>query len=117
MPADVIRDICSGDTALGRTYTPGSKTLFLDADKIPADAVVRFKKDGDAFARFGGYAKKLGDYFTDIKLPQRLRERVPLICSGSNVLAVCGIEIAESLKITPESRNVLAISCVDYLQS
>ncbi len=114
---DVIQRICAGDKALERTFCPGCKTLFMDADRIPAGAVVRFKKDGDVFERFGGNTKKLGDYFTDIKLPQRLRERVPMLCSGSQVLAVGGIEIADSLKITAESKNVLAISCVDYLQS
>ncbi|MCD8287214.1 MAG: tRNA lysidine(34) synthetase TilS [Clostridia bacterium] len=117
VPQDAVQTICAGDMSLGASFCPGKKTLFLDADKIPAGAVVRFKKDGDVFERFGGNTKKLGDYFTDIKLPQRLRERVPMLCSGSKVLAVGGIEIAESLKITPDSRNVLAISCVDYLQS
>ncbi|MCD8307097.1 MAG: tRNA lysidine(34) synthetase TilS [Clostridia bacterium] len=115
--ADIIQRICSGDTSPEKSFCPGRKTLFLDADRIPEGTVVRFKKDGDVFERFGGNTKKLGDYFTDIKLPQRLRERVPMLCSGSNVLAVCGIEIAESLRITSDSRNVLAVSCVDYLQS
>ncbi|MCD8294829.1 MAG: tRNA lysidine(34) synthetase TilS [Clostridia bacterium] len=115
--SDVVRQICSGNTSLELSFCPGRKTLFLDADKIPEGAVVRFKKDGDVFQRFGGSTKKLGDYFTDIKLPQRLRERVPMLCTGHSVLAVCGIEISESLKISAESRNVLAVSCMDYLQS
>ncbi len=113
--ADIVKEICAGNADAEYTFRPGKKTLFMDADKIPGGAMVRFKRAGDVFERFGGNTKKLGDYLTDIKLPQRLRDRVPVIASGSQILAVCGIEIAESVKVTPESTRVIAISCADYL--
>lgn len=86
-----------------------AKALKLDLDKVPSDAVIRFRRAGDVFEKFGGGTKSLGDFLTDKKIPIYLRERIPLICDGSRVLVVCGVEIAERVKITPSTKNVLYI--------
>ncbi len=83
------------------------KTLRFDADKIPENSVIRTRRDGDVFRKFGGGTKKLNDYFTDIKLPKRLRDSVPLICSGNNVLVVSGTEISDDVKITENTKRAL----------
>ncbi|MDR2046373.1 MAG: tRNA lysidine(34) synthetase TilS [Clostridiales bacterium] len=86
-----------------------AKTLFLDADKIPEDALVRLPENGDKFRKFGGGSKKLCDYFTDIKIERRLRGETPVIASGSDVLAVLGAEISDGVKITEKTRRILRI--------
>ena len=108
-----------GSYALRMTYdepfSPKKGRLQLDADKLPKAAQLRCIQSGDRFKALGGGTKKLCDYFTDIKLPLRLRAGVPLICAGSEVLAVCGIEVSDRVKITSDTRKTLTIY-TEYLQ-
>lgn len=73
--------------------------LCVDLDKIDG-AVLRFRRDGDVFAPFGGGQKKLKQYFIDIKLPKRLRDRIPLVCIGNEVLVVAGMQVSDKAKQT-----------------
>ncbi len=90
------------------------KILKFDCDKIPAGATIRFMRKGDRFQKFGGGCKNLGDYFTDKKIPLRLRGLVPLIALGSEIYAVCGVEISDKIKITDKTQRVGCILCADY---
>lgn len=92
-----------------------TKVLYLDADKVSKNAVIRFFRSGDVFEKFGGGTKKLGDYFTDKKIPLRLRHKIPLIADGDNVLCVCGVEISDSVKIDDKSKNAFCIKSNDYI--
>lgn len=77
----------------------GVKTLTFDLSKIPAGAVIRTREDGDVFTKFSGGTKKLGDYFTDKKIPKRERDEIPLVAIGKDVLIVVGTEISDKVKI------------------
>ncbi len=89
------------------------KTLHFDADKVPESAVVRFRRAGDRFEKFGGGTKKLGDWFTDKKVPAALRGRIPLLCDGGNVLMVFGMEISESIKTDKNTKHTLCAIAED----
>lgn len=93
---------------------PLKKALRFDADKIPAGAVIRFMKQGDRIAKFGGGTKNLGDYFTDKKIPLRLRRRIPLLCTGSDVLIIFGVEISATVKTDELTKNVLYAIALAY---
>ncbi len=88
------------------------KTLRLDVDKIPACAVYRFRADGDRIKCFGGAGKSLKKLFNEKKTATEERAYLPLIADadGSEVYAVCGVEISEKVKVTTETRRVLYIS-------
>lgn len=88
-----------------------SENLKFDMQKIPVSAVIRFMQTGDKFTKYGGGTKSLGDYFTDKKIPVRLRKKIPLIADGHNVLAVCGVEISDGIKITEETQNIYYLIC------
>ena len=90
------------------------KVLKFDSDRIPEDAVIRFKREGDKFRKFGGGTKSLGDYFTDRKIPVWVRSAIPLIATGSEVLAVCGVEISDRIKIAGNTENIAYIVAYDY---
>lgn len=87
----------------------GWKTLRIDGDKLPETAEFRFRKDGDKIERFGGGTKTLKKFFNEKKTPVEEREYIPLIVDGEEVLVVCGCEISEKVKITPETKNVLYV--------
>ncbi len=103
----VIRNYANTDNSNG-------KLLKFDAETIPRDAVIRFMCAGDVFKKFGGGTKNLGDYFTDLKIPVRVRCNVPLIACGNEVLAVCGVEISDKIKITDKTKTIGCIICADY---
>lgn len=99
--------------ALGTTETPigvvevsqtkQKNCLKFDVSKIPADAVFRFKRQGDVFSKFGGGSKTLKKYLIDRKIPQRQRQNMLLVASGKEILIICGVEISEKLKVTDDS--------------
>ena len=90
------------------------KTLFFDKAKVPLNCVVRFMQSGDRFTKFGGGTKKLGDFFTDRKIPLRLRKCIPLLCDGSDVLIIFGVEISEKVKTDHETQEILCAIGADY---
>ncbi len=86
------------------------QVLRVDADKIPKTAVFRFRQDGDRIQAFGGAGKSLKKLFNERKTPVKERAVLPLIAEGDNVLVVCGVEIADTLKVTDVTRKILYIS-------
>lgn len=90
------------------------KVLRYDGGKIPKDAVVRFMRAGDKFTKFGGGTKSLGDWFTDRKIPVRLRKSIPLLCDGNDVLIVFGAEISDKVKVDGDTKDVMCAIAADY---
>lgn len=74
-----------------------NEVIRFDKNKIPSDAVIRAGRAGDIFRKFGGYTLKLGDFYTNKKVPLRLRKRIPVIAVGNRVL-VTPYEISEEVK-------------------
>lgn len=110
----------------GKTYIDGFGTIrvvsskvfneikphshVIDADKLPEGSVWRFRQQGDEFAPFGDSGKKpLKEYLIDKKIPQRLRDRIPVLAVGNQILIVADIEIANSLKVDENSKNLFKI--------
>lgn len=88
------------------------ENIRFDISKIPPNAIIRTRKDGDKFIKFNGIASSLGDFYTEKKVPKRLRDRYPIIAVDSDVL-VTPIEIAQSVKITGQStENVYTLKCI-----
>lgn len=84
---------------------------IIDADKLPQGAIWRFRQEGDTFAPLGlGGSKKLKEYFIDKKIPQRMRDEIPVLAVGNKILAVADIEIADELKYTNESKRYFKIN-------
>lgn len=92
------------------------KTLKFDLAKIPPTAVIRSMRAGDKFTKFGGGTKNLGSYFTDVKIPSRIRGRIPLVAVGSDILIVCGVEISDKVKTDKDTRVSAFCIANDYLK-
>lgn len=88
----------------------GADALYIDGDKVPADAVLRHRREGDVIEKFGGGKKSLGDFFTDRKIPLRRRDSVVVCASGSEVLFAAGVEISEKVKIDKNTKNIIKIT-------
>lgn len=86
------------------------KGLFFDHEKIPLDARLRYKKDGDKFTKFGGGTKDLNDYLCDKKIALRLRETIPVLASGNKVLLIVGVAISNDIKVDDTTKNIIKIT-------
>ena len=92
----------SGVLLVLRTDTPvfGQKdTLTIDVAKLPEGCVLRTRREGDVFTKFGGGTKKLKEFLADKKIPRRERDGLPVLARGSEVFAVCGAEISEKVRV------------------
>lgn len=84
---------------------------IIDADKLPTNAIWRFRKEGDMFSPLGmSGTKKLKEYFIDKKVPQRMRSEIPVLAVGDKILAVADIEIADELKVTENTQRFYKIN-------
>ncbi len=98
-----------GEFSVGNTLfrvSPDARGLMLDEDKIPPGSVFRTRREGDVFKKFKGGTKSLGDYLTDKKIPLSKRDGLALLAHGSDVLAIVGIEISDSVAVRANSRVV-----------
>ena len=77
----------------------------LDLAKISGKLVIRGMRPGDTFRPLGMKGKKkLGDFFTDRKIPSCLRNEIPLLCDKTGVIWVAGYEISDRVKIQRSRR-------------
>ena len=90
---------------------PKSHQHIVDAGRIPTTAVWRFRKEGEVFAPLGlGGSKKLKDYFIDKKIPNRMRQEIPVLADGNKILVVADIEIADEVKVTDDTHQFFKIN-------
>lgn len=88
----------------------GKGALFIDGDKVPQNAVLRYRKEGDFIEKFGGGTKSLGDFLTDRKVPLRKRDTLALLALGDEVLAIFGVEISKKVAIDNDTKNILKLT-------
>jgi len=86
--------------------------VWLDAKHISDALELRARHDGDRFEPLGmdGHEMKLSDFLINVKLPQRARDRWPLLCMGNKVLWVPGYRPAHSFRLTERTRQALYFS-------
>jgi tRNA(Ile)-lysidine synthase len=86
--------------------------VWLDADELPETFELRARRPGDQFAPLGmdGHSQKLSDFFVNEKLPQRARDRWPLLCVGGEVVWVPGYRPAHRHRLKDETTNILYFS-------
>ena len=85
-------------------------TKWFDYDKINISPCVRTRRQGDYLTvnREGG-RKKLNRIFIDEKIPAELRDQIPVVASGSEILWIPGGRMNEKYKITSTTGKVLEL--------
>lgn len=83
---------------------------YFDLDKIQRGIKLRTRKAGDQFSPLGMKGtKKIKDFFIDEKIAKNIRDTIPLICSGKDVMWIIGYRISEKYKIDNNTKNILSI--------
>ncbi len=71
---------------------------------------IRSRRDGDRMVCFSdGRTKKIKNILIDEKIPRKDRDRIPLLCTGNEVLAIVGGRISEKYRVTNEAERILVI--------
>ncbi len=88
-----------------------SKTLYCDAGKVFFPLVARSFQAGDRFHPLGAPGrKKVGDFFTDQKIPPSQRRRIPLLADQEGIIAILGMRPDQRAGIGPGTRRILSVS-------
>lgn len=84
----------------------------ISGDALEGRALTaRSRRPGDRYRPLGMQGeKKIKAIMIDEKLPLSLRESVPVICSGGEIVWLPGYRIADRFKITPRTRRVLMLT-------
>jgi tRNA(Ile)-lysidine synthase len=89
----------------------GSERSILDLDKIKPPLAVRNMRPGDRFRPLGmDGAKKLSDFFIDLKVPRHLRSYVPLVVDRDGVVLVAGYRPSERVKVDSSTKRVVILT-------
>lgn len=87
-----------------------SNVKFFDYDIMNEEIWIRTRNPGDRFAPIGMKGrKKIKDYFIDEKIPRDLRDEIPLLMCGENIIWVIGYRMSEAYKVKKETRDVLRV--------
>lgn len=83
--------------------------FYCDKDKLPKDAVIRTRLNGDKFTKFGGGTKALNDYLTDKKIPLMQRDELPLIAVKNEILAIFNLAISDKIKVDDDTKTIIQL--------
>ncbi len=85
-------------------------TAFFDRDKTGDRLTVRPRRRGDRFQPLGmTQMKKVGEFMIDARIPQAWRDRIPLVCSPTQVVWIAGWRIDERVKVSEATQEVLRL--------
>ncbi len=81
-------------------------SVWLDADALAQPLILRPPRSGDRIAPLGmgGGSQKIGDVFTNAKIPLRARGRWPLLCAGGEIVWLPLLRVGEAARIRPTTR-------------
>ncbi|MFB6291226.1 MAG: tRNA lysidine(34) synthetase TilS [Candidatus Bipolaricaulia bacterium] len=82
----------------------------VDWCKVEQPIVVRNRADGDRFVPLGmNGTKKLKDFFIDLKVPIRERDRIPIVCDRKGIIWVVGYRIDDRYKVDETTEEILTM--------
>lgn len=84
---------------------------FFDLDKLDFPLEVRSVRPGDRFWPLGSPGrKKLADFFSDLKVPKRQRQKMLVLENAGEIAAVLGLRIDQSYRVCATTTRVLRIA-------
>lgn len=104
---------------LPREPWPEDETrVWIDQDQVELPLIVRARTPGDRIQPFGmgGRSVKISDYMINEKLPHRARQGWPLVCSGKDIVWVCGYRLAHPFRVKKSTTEVLELRLSQVLE-
>ena len=89
----------------------GKFQAVFDVDQIQMPLKIRSRRAGDRFQPFGMKGtKKVKDFLIDSKIPQRVRQSIPTLVTGDEILWVVGHRTSEKCKVSNKTRRILHLT-------
>jgi len=93
-----------------KNITNDSMEQFFDYDILSEGINIRQRRAGDVFRPCGSKGtKKLKEYFIDKKIPKEIRNNIPIVAKGSEIIWIIGYKINDKFKVTENTMNVLRL--------
>ncbi len=84
---------------------------FIDYDKVKGKFKLRQWQPGDSFQPLGfNHHKKVSDLFVDHKISRFKKQQIPILVDQTGVVWVCGLRLAERVKITADTQQVVKLT-------
>lgn len=88
----------------------GKDTGFMDVDKLKGGLAVRTRKAGDRFRPVNSdFRMKLKDFFISRKVDTALRDSIPLVTCGGEIVFIPGFLVSDDVKITENTEKIIRI--------
>lgn len=83
----------------------------IDFDMLQGEMLfLRSRREGDRIVWFpDGKTKKIKNILIDMKIPKSDRNRIPLLCTGAEILAIVGSRVSEKYKVTKDTKTALIV--------
>ncbi len=92
-------------------------TKRFDYDKIDKPVGIRSRRTGDRIViDEDGHEKKLSRYMIESKIPERLRDSIPLLTAGSSVIWIIGYRDSYAYRIDETTRRILEVTVKNKLK-
>ena len=92
----------------------GRHTAYFDVSKFSEPLIIRNRRAGDFFCPrgMGRKRKKIKEYFIDLKIPKREREKIPVLTSPEGIMWVAGYRSDERFRVTSATEKILEVKAV-----
>lgn len=88
-------------------------TQYFDYDKLGRGINIRKRESGDLIKPLNSNGtKKIKKYFIDEKIPIDIRDRIPLVSKGKEIVWIVGYVISDKYKITKSTKRVLKLEFI-----
>lgn len=105
LPDEPLKDFC------------GAGRQVVDADVLGGEVVLRHREDGDRIQPFGMTGtRKVKDYFGDLGIPLEMRDRVPIVACGSEIVWIVGYAVSGKFAVGETTRRGLLIEVSDGIE-
>ncbi len=93
------------------SFTPKETAVYFDAGMVDIKGLkVRHRKKGDSMVPFGIKGrKKLQDIFVDAKVPRGVRDVIPLVFCGKELLWAAGVRRSDHAKVARVTKTILKL--------
>lgn len=89
-------------------------TKWFDYDIISSTLVVRARQGGDSIViDKAGRRQKIKSYFINEKIPSKMRDYIPLITDGEQIIWILGYRMSSACQVTEQTKRVLEIKVTE----
>ena len=115
--ADIIDDIMDDINSDRYKNNQNTSTIqYFDYDKLVEGINIRKRESGDIIKPLNSNGtKKIKKYFIDEKIPIDIRNNIPLVAKGKEIVWIIGYVISDNYKVTLSTRKVLKLEYIKVI--